>query len=95
VLARLAEGEAHERADITSRVTPYTLRYSFATLALLAGELDVAVSRQMGHARADFTKEVYVKVLPEMQQSFSGSFERLLSETVGNQPAHFDVPGVM
>ncbi|HEX8557981.1 MAG TPA: site-specific integrase [Pyrinomonadaceae bacterium] len=77
------------------RVTPYTLRYSFATLALLAGELDVAVSRQMGHARPDFTKQVYVRVLPEMQQSLSGSFERLLAETVGNQLAHLDAPGVM
>lgn len=83
-------------AGITVRVTPYTLRrYSFATLALLAGELDVAVSRQMGHARPDFTKQVYVRVLPEMQQSLSGSFERLLAETVGNQPAHLDAPGVM
>jgi integrase/recombinase XerD len=39
------------RAGVTERVTPYSLRYSFATLALLAGELDVSVSRQMGHAR--------------------------------------------
>lgn len=76
-------------------MTPYTLRYSFATLALLAGEMDVAVSRQMGHARVDFTKTVYVKLLTEMQQSLSGSFERLLSETVGNQLAHLDAPGVM
>jgi len=82
-------------AGITVRVTPYTLRYSFATLALLAGGLDVAVSRQMGHARPDFTKQVYVRVLPEMQQSLSGSFERLLAETVGNQLSHLDAPGVM
>ncbi|HEX8558519.1 MAG TPA: tyrosine-type recombinase/integrase [Pyrinomonadaceae bacterium] len=83
------------RAGITARVTPYTMRYSFATLALLAGEMDVAVSRQMGHKRPDFTKAVYVKVLPEMQQSLSGSFERLLSETVGNQVAHLEASGLM
>ncbi|HYY92892.1 MAG TPA: site-specific integrase [Pyrinomonadaceae bacterium] len=83
------------RAEIKGRVTPYTLRYSFATLALLAGELDVSVSRQMGHAHPDFTKDVYVKVLPEMQQSLSGLFERLLSEAAGNQLAHLDAPGVM
>jgi integrase len=87
--------ELAARAGITARVTPYTLRYSFATLALLAGELDVAVSKQMGHARVDFTKTVYAKLIPEMQQSLSGSFEKLLSETVGNQPAHLDAPGVM
>jgi len=50
---------------------------------------------RMGHARPDFTKAVYVKVLPEMQQSLSGSFEKLLTETVGNQVAHLDSPGVM
>jgi integrase len=83
------------RAGITARVTPYCLRYSFATLALLAGELDVSVSRQMGHARTDFTKDVYVKVLPQMQQRLSGSLERLLSEPTGNQVAHVDAPGVM
>lgn len=83
------------RAGITARVTPYCLRYSFATLALLAGELDISVSRQMGHARTDFTKDVYVKVLPEMQQRLSGSFERLLSEATGNQLAHLDAHGVM
>ena len=83
------------RAGITARVTPYCLRYSFATLALLAGELDVSVSRQMGHARTDFTKDVYVKVLPEMQQRLSGSFERLLSAATGNRLAHSEAPGVM
>lgn len=87
--------ELASRAGVKARVTPYTLRYSFATLALLAGELDVAVSKQMGHARVDFTKSVYAKLLPEMQQSLSGSFERLLSETVGNQLAHLDAHGVM
>jgi hypothetical protein len=30
-----------------------------------------------------------------MQQSLSGSFEKLLSETAGNQLAHLDAPGVM
>lgn len=87
--------ELASRAGIKARVTPYTLRYSFATLALLAGELDAAVSKQMGHARVDFTKTVYVKLLPEMQQSLSGSFERLLLETTGNPLAHTDAPGVM
>ncbi|HEX3560318.1 MAG TPA: site-specific integrase [Pyrinomonadaceae bacterium] len=87
--------ELAARAEIKQRVTPYCLRYSFATLALLAGELDVSVSRQMGHTRTDFTKDVYVKVLPEMQQRLSGLFERLLTEATGNQVAHFDAPGVM
>ena len=66
-----------------------------AVLAGYEGELDVAVSKQMGHARVDFTKSVSAKLIPEMRQSLSGSFEKLLSETVGNQVAHLDAPGVM
>ena len=42
-----------------------------------------------------FTKDVYVKVLPAMRQRLSGSLERLLSESTGNQPAHSEAPGVM
>lgn len=57
--------------------------------------LDAAVSKQTGHARVDFTKTVYVKLLPEMQHSLSGSFERLLSETAGNQLARLNATGVM
>ena len=41
-----------KEAGIGGRVTPYTLRYSFATLGLVAGELDMKVSAQAGHARA-------------------------------------------
>ena len=49
----------------------------------------------MEHARTDFTKDVYVKVIPEMQQRLSGSLERLLSEAVGNQLAHSEAARVM
>jgi integrase len=38
-----------KEARIAGAVTAYTLRYSFATLGLLAGELDKTVSAQMGH----------------------------------------------
>lgn len=82
-------------AGITERVTPYTLRYSFATLALLAGELDVSVSRQMGHANVNFTKDVYTKTLPQMQQRLSGNFERLLAEATGNKLAHSEMSVIM
>lgn len=84
-----------ERAGITERVTPYSLRYSFATLALLAGELDVSVSRQMGHANVNFTKDVYTKTLPAMQRRLSGNFERLLAEATGNKLAHSEMSVIM
>lgn len=84
-----------KRAELPLPCTPYTLRYSFATLARLAGESDVNVSRQREHSRVNFTKDVYVKTLPEMQQGVAGRLEEMLLETVGNQPAHLDAKGVM
>ncbi len=87
--------ESTTRAGVKASVTPCTLRYSFATLAPLAGELYAAVSKQMGHARVDFTKTVCVKLLPEMRQGLSWSFERLLSETAGDRLPHTDASGVV
>ena len=63
--------------------------------ALLAGELDVSVSRQMGHSNVNFTKDVYAKTLPQMQQRLSGSFERLLTEATGNKLAHLETSVIM
>jgi integrase len=82
-------------AGISGRVTPYTLRYSFATLALVAGELDKTVSAQMGHARVNFTKDVYQKVLPEMSQGLSDRLESLLFSDGRTPLAHSEVPGEM
>lgn len=78
-----------KRPGVTDHVTPYSLRYSFATLALLAGELDVSVSRQMGHSNVNFTKGLCVKTLPQMQQRLAGNFERLLAEAIGNKLARW------
>lgn len=82
-------------AGIGGRVTANTLRYSFATLGLLAGELDKTVSAQMGHARVDFTKDVYQKVLPEMTQRLSDRLERHLFSTGRTPLAHSEVAGEM
>lgn len=79
----------------TAEFTPYSLRYSFATLTLLSGETDKAISNQMGHARTDFTKDVYVKVLPEMKQSLSDRFENLLFGGGCTQDAHTESEQVM
>lgn len=72
-----------------------TLRYSFATLGLLAGELDKTVSAQMGHASVDFTKAVYAKVLPEMTQRLSDRLERHLFSDGRTPLAHSEVAGEM
>lgn len=44
----------------------------------MAGERDRVISDLMGHARTDFTKEVYVKALPVMREQASDSLEKLL-----------------
>lgn len=71
-----------KRAGLPEHFTLYSLRYTFATLQLLAGERDRVISDMMGHTRTDFTKEVYVRVLPIMREAASDSLERLLFGTV-------------
>jgi integrase len=84
-----------KRAGIKWHVMPYTLRYSFATLALLAGELDKTVSAQMGHARVNFTKDVYQKSLPEMGARLSDRLENLFFSSGRTPLAHSEVEGSM
>ena len=62
--------------------TLYSLRYTFATLQYMAGERDRVISDLMGHERTDFTKAVYMKVLPLMREQASDSLERLLFQGV-------------
>lgn len=67
-----------KRAGLDSSFTLYSLRYTFATLQYMAGARDRVISDLMGHERTDFTKEVYVRVLPLMRENASDSLERLL-----------------
>lgn len=62
--------------------TPYSLRYSYATLQLLGGERDKVIADTMGHSKVSFNQEVYQKVLPEMQDHASDTLERLLFSSV-------------
>lgn len=82
-------------AGLGQEFTPYSLRYSFATLALLSGELDKTVSEQMGHRHVDFTKDVYVQVLPEMRQAAADKLERLLFAETRTPLAHIEAAGTM
>lgn len=71
-----------KRAELPAHFTLYSLRYTFATLQFLAGERDKVISELMGHTNVDFTKNVYTKVLPVMQEQASDSLERLLFGSV-------------
>ncbi|MDQ3820683.1 MAG: site-specific integrase [Acidobacteriota bacterium] len=67
-----------KRAELPTHFTLYSLRYSFATLQLLAGERDKVIAELMGHARVSFNQEVYQKVLPVMRERASDRLEKLL-----------------
>jgi integrase len=84
-----------KRAGLESHFTLYSLRYTFATLQYIAGERDRVISDLMGHERTDFTKEVYVRVLPFMRESASDSLERLLFGGVRTTLAQSDGGRVM
>ncbi len=84
-----------ERAELSKDFTLYSLRYTYATLSLLAGEIDKVVSEQMGHSRVNFTKDVYVKVLPSMQQAALDRLENMLFSG-GNTPvSHLEADQTM
>lgn len=83
------------RAGLSEGFTLYSLRYTYATLSLLAGESDKVVSGQMGHRRVNFTKDVYVKVLPRMKQAASDRLENLLFSDGGTQAAHIEAEKTM
>ncbi|HKC62257.1 MAG TPA: tyrosine-type recombinase/integrase [Pyrinomonadaceae bacterium] len=77
------------KAGLGSHFTQYSLRYTYATLQMLSNERDKVISALMGHARVNFTQDVYQKVQPVMRERASDSMERMLfseSRTVFAQP---------
>ena len=57
--------EAAEVAGILKRVSPHTLRHSFATVLLQSGEVDlVSIQHLLGHSRLD-TTSIYLHVADE------------------------------
>jgi integrase len=69
------------RAGLPTHFTLYSLRYSFATLQMLAGERDKVIADLMGHSKVSFNQEVYQKVLPQMGEQASDRLEKLLFES--------------
>ena len=56
------------RAGLPVHFTLYSLRHTYATLQYMAGERDRVISDLIGHEKTDFTKAVYMKVLPVMRE---------------------------
>lgn len=79
------------RAGLPRAIRLYDLRHTSATLLLKAGEHIKVVSERLGHANVAITLEVYVHVLPGMQEGAAERMERLLEGTpAAHREAHSD-----
>lgn len=76
------------RAGLPRSIRLYDLRHTSATLLLKSGEHVKVVSERLGHANISITLEIYVHVLPGMQEGAATRMERLLDEDAGTQAAH-------
>lgn len=71
-------GSLLRRAGLPLYFTPYSLRYTYASLMYLAGEADKTVSEQMGHASVGITHDVYTQLFPMIQRAASDRLDRMI-----------------
>lgn len=78
------------RAGLPKAIRLYDLRHTSATLLLKAGEHIKVVSERLGHASVSITLEVYIHVLPGMQEGAASRIDALLQEPLkkGTPEAH-------
>jgi integrase len=78
------------KAGLPKAIRLYDLRHTSATLLLKAGEHIKMVSERLGHASVSITLEVYIHVLPGMQEGAASRIDALLQEPVkkGTPAAH-------
>jgi integrase len=76
------------RAELPKIIRLYDLRHTCATLLLKSGEHIKVVSERLGHANVGITLEIYVHVLPGMQEGAAARMESLLSDSDGTPEAH-------
>lgn len=75
-------------AGLPRSIRLYDLRHTCATLLLKSGEHVKVVSERLGHSNISITLEIYVHVLPGMQEGAATRMERLLDEDEGTPAAH-------
>jgi integrase len=78
------------KAGLPRSIRLYDLRHTSATLLLKAGEHIKVVSERLGHASVSITLEVYIHVLPGMQEGAASRIDALLQEPLkeGTPAAH-------
>jgi len=65
-----------ERAGVT-RIRPYDMRHTAATLCLMAGVHPKVVSEMLGHSSVTVTLTIYSHVLPMIQRSSADAMDRI------------------
>ena len=67
-----------KKAGLATNFNLYSLRHTAATLLIQAGTNPKVVSERLGHASVAFTMDVYVGVLPTMQEAATSHLEAVL-----------------
>jgi integrase len=91
VLARADEMRGEQGLPpIAVRVTPHTLRRTYATLLLTAGAEPQYVMAQLGHTDPTMTLRLYALVLKRHDRTeFGAAFDRLMTDAL---PEHTGIP---
>ena len=75
--------------SVHKRVTPHTLRHSFATLSLEQGMDIKTISHMLGHTDAGFTMNTYMHVTNNMQQTVADAIGNLITESENERKNKF------
>jgi integrase len=72
---------------IHRRITPHSLRHTYASLALQRGVPLLVVSRQLGHSSISITADIYGHLLPDATREAATAWESILTEQKRNPDA--------
>ncbi|MCK2127809.1 site-specific integrase [Thauera aromatica] len=71
---------------------PYQCRHTAATLWLASGEAPEWIARQLGHTTTEMLFRVYSRYVPNLTRRDGSAFERLITQTIADQPLAIDTP---
>lgn len=82
---------ARRRAGISGDMTVHDLRHTAASLMVHAGANVKAVQRQLGHATASMTLDVYADLFDDDLDALGGALDRMLAAKCGQNVGKYDV----
>jgi len=77
-LVRDALTRALKSIEFPRRITPHTLRHTYASLAIQRGVPLLVVSRQLGHASIAITADIYGHLAPDATREAAAAWEMIL-----------------